>query len=554
MSRPRFLLIIVGIVALMLNLVGNTAMRRGAPQQAPLALQPCHVPGVEGEARCGQYEVYENRATKAGRKIALKIVVVPALNATPSRDPVFWLQGGPGAAATQVAGLSNDFLTDIRQERDLVFVDQRGTGDSHPLVCDIADDPSDLSRFFGELFPAEKIRACREQLEKNSDLKLYTTPIAMDDLDETRAALGYGKINLAAASYGTIAALVYMRQHPAHLRAVFLLGVANTNVRQPLPFAKGAQHALDVLFEDCAADNACHQAFPDLPKEFAAVMARFEQGSVTTQLVNPTTKQAETVKIARENFVERLRLLLYTTTFARFVPLIVHRAFENDYLPFETMAIRYNPGRGLARGMYLTVTCSESVPFITEPDIVQQTQGTFVGAARVRSHIAACKEWPQGAIPKSYVEPVKSNVPVLLVSGEVDASTPPWLGKEAMQRLSNGRQVNIRYYGHQLDGPCVRTMLTEFIHNGSAKSIDVACTESIRRPPFALEIPGQLLFAPSSLINKTNALRRARGIKSKKSETNRGASADYFQALGVHPIMGRGASSRARTWGATLIP
>jgi pimeloyl-ACP methyl ester carboxylesterase len=498
-GKTRFLLI--APVGCALILATSAALRSVTTTQAPrarLALQPCHAPGVEGEVRCGQYEIYEDRAAKAGRKIALKIVVVPALNATPARDPVFWLQGGPGGAATQVAGLAQDFLAELRQERDLIFVDQRGTGDSHPLACDIADDPSDLPRFFGELFPAERIRACRERLEKNANLKLYTTPIAMDDLDEVRAALGYDKINLAAASYGTIAALVYVRQHPAHLRAVFLLGVANTNVRQPLPFAQGAQHALDLLFEDCAADKECQQAFPDLPKEFAAVMARFEQGSVAAQLVSPKTRQAETVNIARENFVERLRLLLYTTTFARFVPLIVHRAFENDYLPFETMALRYNPGAGLARGMYLTVTCSESVPFITEPDIVRQTQGAFVGAARVRAHIAACREWPQGAIPKSYVEPVKSAAPVLLVSGELDASTPPWLGKEAMRKLSNGRQVNIRYYGHQLDGPCVRKMLTEFIHGGSAKSVDATCAESIRRPPFAFEIPGQLSFAESN--------------------------------------------------------
>jgi pimeloyl-ACP methyl ester carboxylesterase len=462
--------------------------------ETPSFLKPCHVPNLEDEVRCGRYEVYEDRATRTGRRISLNIVVVPALNATPAKDPVFWLHGGPGAAATQTASAAarGAFLGKLREDRDLVFVDQRGTGESNPLLCDIGDDPADLQQFVGPLLPAEKVRQCREKLEKGSNLALYTTPIAMDDLDEVRAALGYDKINLVAASYGTIAALVYMRQHPDHLRSVFLLGVANTNIRQPLPFAAGAQRAMDLLFEDCAADKECRAAFPNLEKEFAAVLARFDHGPVTAQLFNLTTRQAQQVSIARGNFVERIRLLLYTTTFARFVPLIIHRAFAGDYLPFETLAVRYNPGSILARGMYLTVTCSESVPFITPQDIVTQTRGTFVGDYRVRVHIAACKEWPRGNIPPSYIDPVKSNIPVLMISGELDASTPSWLGKEALKTLPNGRQVDIRYYGHQVDSPCIWNVMSEFISRGSAKELDTTCTREIRRPPFATELPKQL--------------------------------------------------------------
>jgi pimeloyl-ACP methyl ester carboxylesterase len=460
----------------------------------PSFLKPCHVPNLDGEVRCGKYEVYENRAAKTGRRINVNVVVVPALSATPAKDPVFWLHGGPGAAATQTASaaVKGGFLGKLREDRDLIFVDQRGTGDSNPLSCDLGDDPTKLQEFVGPLFPIEKVRQCRERLEKVADLALYTTPIAMDDLDEVRAALGYDQINLVAASYGTIAALVYMRQHSDHLRAVFLAGVANTNIRQPLHFAAGAQHAMDLLYEDCAADKECNAAFPNLRKESAAVLARFDRGPVTAKLFDLTTKQAQTVSIAGGNFVERIRLLLYTTTFARFVPFIIHKAFDGDYLPFETLSVRYNPGSILARGMYLTVTCSEGVPFITQEDIIRQTRGTFVGDSRVRSHIAACKEWPRGNVPRSYIDPVKSSVPVLMISGELDASTPPWLGKEALKTLPNGRQVSIRYYGHQVDSPCIWNVMSDFIAKGSVKEVDTACTQEIRRPPFAMEIPTQL--------------------------------------------------------------
>ena len=195
------------------------------------------------------------------------------------------------------------------------------------------------------------------------------------------------------------------------------------------------------------------------------------------------------MQIARGNFVERVRLLLYTTTFARFVPLIVHQAFQGDYLPFETLAVLYNPGGILARGMYMTVTCCESVPFITRQDILTQTRDTFVGDYRVKVHIAACREWPRGNIPRSYIDPVKSNIPVLMMSGDLDASTPPWLGKEALKTLPNGRQVRIRYYGHQLDSPCAWKILSDYIAAGSIRNIDTSCTEGIRRPAFAMEAP-----------------------------------------------------------------
>jgi pimeloyl-ACP methyl ester carboxylesterase len=408
---------------------------------------------------------------------------------------VFWLHGGPGAAASQtVPAAKGGFLEPLRQDRDLVFVDQRGTGESNGLKCDIGDDPSDLKTFFGPLFPLTKIHECREKLSATANLKLYTTPIAMDDLDEVRSALGYENINLVAASYGTIAALVYMRRHSDHLRAVFLAGVANTNIRQPLLFPAAAEHAMDLLFDDCAADAVCGKSFPNLKTEFTTVLARFKTGPVTAQLIDPATKQTVTARIERSSFVERIRLLLYTTTFARFVPLIIHRAFENDYLPFEELSIQYNPGSIIARGMYLTVTCSEGVPFITEADTLK-TKATFVGDDRVRSHIAACKAWPRGDIGASYINPVRSSVPVLMISGELDGSTPPSLGAEAIRYLSNGRQVKIRYYGHQLDSPCVWKILSDFIGAGTSEKLDTSCTEKIRRPPFATELPRQFLVS-----------------------------------------------------------
>ena len=480
----------IGAIAFAVPCAGAPSQTTGLkpPQPVAAALGSCTAAGAI--ARCGTLNVYENRTAKVGRKIALNMVVVSAAKAKHAADPVFWLDGGPGAAATRAsAAVRFGFFARLHQDHDLVFVDQRGTGGSNPLECDVGDDPAKPDLFFGKLLPVSLVKACRTRLDSVADLKMYTTPIAMDDLDDVRAALGYDKIDIVAASYGTIAAQVYMRQHPDHVRAAFLTGVATPGLKQPLPFARAAQAALDSLYVDCAADASCHIAFPNLKTEFDAVLARFNRGPVAMNIIDSVTGRRRTVALQRESYVERLRLMLYTTNAARYVPLIVHRAFAGDWAPFVAYAKRSNPGLGLARGMYFTVTCSEGVPFITESELEQQSRGTFVGEARVRAHQAACAAWPRGDVPSHFTDYVKTAIPVLMFSGAVDGSTPPWLGEGAVRELRNGRQVMARYVGHQTDSPCAWGILERFIATASVANIDVSCVEKIRRPPFVTELP-----------------------------------------------------------------
>lgn len=459
-----------------------------------IALTPCAVQphNLNGTLLCGTYDVYENRAIRSGRKISLNLEVLPALDAVHAPDPVFWLNGGPGAAATDSLSLArNGLLSVLRRDHDLVFVDQRGTGNSHGLFCDFGADPSDMPVYYGRLFPIDLVRACREKLEQNADLRFYATSVAMDDLDEVREALGYSKIDLVGGSYGSIAAQVFIRQHPDSVRAAFLVGAATPAIKQPLLFLPAAQHALDLLFVDCAADASCNAAFPNFKAEFYAVLSRLELGAMNVTMVNPATKKTELVRLERENYVERIRLMLFTTTMARYVPLVVHRAYENDFLPFEAIANANNTFSTLAIGMYLTVTCSEGVPFISDQDVLDAAKGSFVGEARVRAHIAACKQWPRADVPPSFIDPVKSELPVIMFSGQADGSASPDYAARAVKYLPNGTQILVRYYGHQIDSPCEWQIMRDFISRGSIQGIDMSCVNDIRRPPFALEIPAQ---------------------------------------------------------------
>ena len=197
-------------VGLILTLQAASAVRQNNVKR--IELKDCQPPNIQGAAKCGTLEVYENRATKKGRKISLNILVLPATGDKREPDPFVYFAGGPGSAAASedARGIAREF-TNIREHRDLLFVDQRGTGGSHALNCDLYN-PNDLQSYLGYFFPLEDVRKCRPLLEANADLKLYTTDIAIDDMDHVRAALGYEQLNLLGVSYGTRAALTYLKR------------------------------------------------------------------------------------------------------------------------------------------------------------------------------------------------------------------------------------------------------------------------------------------------------------------------------------------------------
>ena len=247
------------------------------------------------------------------------------------------------------------------------------------------------------LHPPEIVRSCRAELEKVANLTLYTTPIAMDDLEEVRAAMGYDRINLYGGSYGTNAALVYLRRHPARVRSIVLKGVAPPDFKLPLSFNKGVQHAMDRLIEDCGRDAECGKAFPKFKEEFAAVLAKLEKAPANFIVVNPVTGIKQQIELSRAAFVDSLRLMLYVPDMISMLPLIIHSAYENDYIPFATYAFlltrQIDPQ--LARGMQLSVLCAEHVPFITDADIKRETTGTYYGDDRVKAYRRTCAEWPE---------------------------------------------------------------------------------------------------------------------------------------------------------------
>src|SRR5215510_11135818 len=291
-----------------------------------VTLDPCRTADGNMEGLCGKYEVYENRRLKSGRKIALHIMLLPAMSAKSEPDPFFCLAGGPGESATE-AFPTTGYVAKVRELRDVVLVDQRGTGQSNPLRCSL-QSLDNAQSILGDPYSQEKIRECRKESDKKADTTQYTTSVAADDLDEVRRAMGYDKINLFGGSYGTKAALVYLRLHGDHVRTLALEAVASPQYLIPLPFARSIQSSVDGVIALCAANADCHNAYPNLRNEFNTVIERLEKSPAQFQINN------QHVTLSREVFVSKLRRLLYIPQFVSAFPFIIHNAYQGDWSPY----------------------------------------------------------------------------------------------------------------------------------------------------------------------------------------------------------------------------
>jgi pimeloyl-ACP methyl ester carboxylesterase len=474
-----------------LGLVGLVAPLGGAA----LELEPCEVPGLEGAARCGTYEVFEDRSAMAGRKIPLHVVLLPARGENPAPDPVVFFAGGPGGSTVEMAPVLATFLAQDLERRDFLLVDYRGTGKSKPLFCPYQKElKQGVAEALETFLPVDLLGECVDALDDEADLSLYTTPNIVDDVAEVAFALGYERVNLSGGSYGSRAALVFIRRHPEMVRSAVIEGVVPTDARMPVSFAVDAQEALDGWLRECAEDADCAAAFPDPAADLATVLAELEENPRTIEVIDPESRELVPLELSRNAFVQTLRYMLYSSLGALKVPAFVHAAANGEWEPLAQTA--YTVGgmlmASLPDGLYLSVTCSEDVDLIGPNAAAVQTG--FLGDFRLRQQVAACAEWVSGELPDGFHGPVESQVPVLIVSGERDPVTPARWGFQAQEFLPNSVHLVVPDGAHGFFGlgglDCVDAMTSKLLETGSVVGLDATgCAEGISRPPFLLEIP-----------------------------------------------------------------
>jgi pimeloyl-ACP methyl ester carboxylesterase len=462
------------------------------PVGAPLVstrLHPCASAEGPTDGYCGSLEVFEDRAARTGRTIRLAIVVLPSISSDVHADPLVFLAGGPGQAAAQMAPLVQPMFRKIQRTRDVVLVDQRGTGKSNPLNCRAGGDSlRDLTEPDDQAL--RNLRSCLEKLP--GDPRFYTTNIAMDDLDDVRAYLGYDRVNLYGGSYGTRAALVYLRRHPERVRSIVLDGVAPMDMKLPVYAARDAQRALNKLFDDCSSDDSCRAAYPRLAERAKQLFARLDARPPRVKVAHPRTGVAEEIEVTSKVVAGIIFSALYSPLTASLLPSLIERAEHDDFQGLLALAFAgESASDGMSLGMQLSVLCSEDSPRYTVDDITREAAGTLFGTRLLTGQVAACHFWPKGAVDPGYYAPVVSNVPALVLSGELDPVTPPTWGSSVVQHLRNGRHVVMPGTGHGVAATaCGNRIVSDFIDRADAQALDTACVRTVQRPGFFLTPAG----------------------------------------------------------------
>lgn len=450
------------------------AVAQGAGAQS---LAPCPGASFGPRAECGTLPVWENRATQSGRKIDLRYVVLRA--ARPSgREPVFLFAGGPGEAGTGLASGANGPMAPVREIRDIILIDQRGTGGSNPLSC-----PSDIivhpELAFGHIFDPALFRKCKADLAQRAELSLYTTEIAAEDVDELRASLGAARVILWGGSYGTRLAQAYMRAHPANVVAAVLDGVVPFDFRAPLDYAANTQQSLDRLFADCRASAGCSADNPGLPAAFGRLLARVRAGPVAVTVRRSDGREVP-AQLSAGDFAYAVRGLLYSTDNSRKLPVMMRRADSTDDLsPFaQAYWLRAAAISGLALGMHLAVYCGEDTRFITDGEAAKAGEGTFTGRYIMDEYRNACRDWAPAPVGAHARDPVTAPIPTLLISGWFDPVTPSAVAERVAASLPNHRHLIIRTSGHGSGGGCALPATLHVLVTGTLEGLPAVCPQA----------------------------------------------------------------------------
>jgi len=477
-------------------LVAAAGLGTASAWGADLPLHTCRLQGLEHDAQCGVLKRPLDPAKPDGTQIDLHVVVVPALARQKLPDPIFFFAGGPGQSAIGLAGTIEHLSSRLGARRDLVLIDQRGTGHSAPLQCDVPGPDDAIARALDRAHQVEALDTCRVALQKLpwGDLRFYTTTIAMADADAVRAAVGADRIDLIGVSYGTRAALEYLRAYPQHVRRVVIDGVAPPDMVLPESDDIDGEAAMAALFRDCAAEKACAQAHPALAHTWQAMLASLPRA---VDIADPATGQSHHLTMTRDAVRGIVHPALYSPALGAMLPYAIEEAAAgrfNVMIALATSSLGAQP-TDLSEGQHFSVICAEDVPRLPAaagPASDQGAQGLYR---------AVCAHWPRGEVPAAFYTIPKSAAPVLLLSGGLDPVTPPRHAERVAQALGpKARSVVVANNGHNVTAiACMRDAVFHFIDaatEAEAEAVDMNCAAKVPRPlAFVPLLPGRAVAA-----------------------------------------------------------
>lgn len=452
-----------------------------------LELKPCELPqphsGLSTAAWCTPFDVPENRANPKGRHITLRLAVVRSSAQVPATDMVAFIAGGPGQSAGESYPAIAGAMAPLLSHRNLLLLDQRGTGGSHPLSCrdDEPGSPGGADETHG--FDADAVRketrACLDQLSHDADVRFYTTTDAVADLEDVRRALGSPTFNLFGVSYGTRVAQQYAMRHPEGLRTLILDGIAPNGLVLGEDFAVNLDAALKAQFARCHENAACRERFNDPYQTLYQLRDALRANPHKVTFRDPLDYSSVQRVLSEFSLATVVRMFAYSPETAALLPLSIDAAAHGDVGPLlgQAKQLTGDLGDTMDGGMQYSVICSE------DADLLQprpQDKDTILGDTMIDAFKAACSVWPHGTRPADFHQPLKSDVPALLMSGEFDPVTPPRYGDEVLKGLPNGRHLVLKGQGHNVVARgCMPRLLDRFIDDADAKGLDASCLDRL---------------------------------------------------------------------------
>jgi pimeloyl-ACP methyl ester carboxylesterase len=461
-----------------------------------LVFTPCELAERNSAATtaafCTPFEVPENWDKPDGRKIGLKVAIVRSNAQVAERDLVVLLAGGPGQAATESYPRVASGFAPLLRHRNLLLVDQRGTGASHPLSC--ATNPTDFDTAAVSEIDLSKVReltrACLAEVSKTADAAQYTTSAAVRDLEALRQALGAPELDLVGVSYGTRVAQQYLKRYPDGVRSIVLDSAAPNELVLGEEFAVNLDDALKAQFADCTRTPACAKAFGDPYANLYKLRDALAAKPVDVDMRGPRTFVGEKKPLNALTLAALARMFAYSSETSALLPLTIGRALDGDYGPLVAQSDILNEELSdlEGNGMQLSVICAEDADLLAErPDDAK----LILGDALIRVMRAQCEVWPRGVRPADFHEPVKSDKPVLVLEGEWDPVTPARYGETILKGLPNGRLLVAKGQGHSVLGRgCLPRLAARFVETRDAKSLDVGCMADFGPMPAFIDYNG----------------------------------------------------------------
>ena len=442
------------------------------------------------KARCGTLQRPLKPDEPGDSVIELNVAVVPALSLKPEPDPLVPIAGGPGQASSTFYAQAAQAFEAIRWKRDIVLVDQRGTGGSAPLDCPVDDDIVQ-----GRLSPEQTraaTEACIAQLPH--DPRYFTTSVAVTDLEAVREALGYAAFNVYGISYGSRVAQHYARRYPAATRSVILDGVVPLELALGPAIATEAQRALDAIFARCAEDPACRKRFPNAAETFSALQQSVASEPAAVTIPHPVQGTAEALDFGSEELATAIRLLSYHPTTTALIPFLLDEAAKGNFAPLaaQFLSISSSLADELSIGMHNAVVCTEDAPFFAGENVSGDAlSNTYIGPVLLDALSSICSVWPAGVLDDEFKRPLATDSPVLLLSGEADPITPPEYAARAAVDFSTAYLHTGRLQGHgQATRGCIPDVMAAFLDTPMEDPLEDDCLVRSFAMPFFLGFGG----------------------------------------------------------------